>query len=125
MPYEVTTHTALRAVHARAYGSGDRAEGLRMIHEAFERVSEAGARALIIDVLDLEYVPSSADASVFSGQLAAAGRDGTRVAVVAPPGAPFGVARMVAILTELSGSSVTVCGTREEALEWARYLSGA
>lgn len=125
MPYEITTQPDLRGVTARAYGAGDRDEGLRMIAEAFERVRETSARTLIVDVLELEFVPSSADASVFSGQLAIAGRAGVRVAVIAPPGAPFGVARMVAFLAEISGSSVTVCGTREEALEWARCLSGA
>lgn len=125
MPYAITVNDELKAVHARAFGAGTREEGVRLIREALEHARAAGARAVIMDILELDFVPSNADASVFSGQLAEVGKGTVRVAVVAPPGAPYGVARMVAILAELSGAPVTVCTSLEEATSWARYLSGA
>lgn len=125
MPFALTYEQRIRTVHARAYGTGRREEGLDLIAGAFDLARQRDARALIIDILDLEFVPSNADASVFSGRLAEIGRLGVRVAIVAPAGAPFGVARMVGILAELTGASVTVCTSLEEAFQWARFLSGA
>lgn len=118
MPYEIRVEEEAGVVEIRAYGEGSREEGMRAFAEGLRLARDVEVHAVLLDILELEFIPSNADASVFSGGLAELGSAGLRIAIVAPPGAAYGVARMVAILTELVGARVTVFESREDAMRW-------
>lgn len=120
MPYSISIDDALRAVVLRAWGAGSHQEGTRAFDEALGTAREHGLSALVIDILELDYVPSNAEASILSGKLGAHGGNRLSVGIIAPPGAPFDRARVVGTLTELLGARVRVFESRDAVESWLR-----
>lgn len=118
MPYTITVDRDIGAIVMRAFGDGNRDEGLRAIAEALDLARDNGRHSVLLDIRDLAYIPTNADASVISGRLAELAGVGVRIAILAPRGAAYGVARMVGTLTALLGARVNVFEKHAEAVQW-------
>jgi hypothetical protein len=123
MPYQVSVDLNRSAVIARAFGTGTRNEGLQLLHESSELARAHAVKSVLIDILELDFLPTSNEAKEFASGLAQIASHGLRVAVVVPPGAAFGMARMVRTLTELLGVEVALFTSDEEAAVWLEVLT--
>lgn len=76
-------------------------------------------RGVLFDLRALDYVPSSEEARHIAATYGAfAARHALRMAYLAPPGAQYGVARMVQTLSESYGVAAGVFTTQDAALAW-------
>jgi hypothetical protein len=90
------------------------------ILEAIERqalVSEP--IGVVFDIRLLDFVPNGEEArQIATGYGAFGARHRLRLAYLAPPGAQYGVARMVQILSEAHGVAAAVFTSMEAAIGW-------
>ena len=78
------------------------------------------------DLCDLQYIPSADDARHISRRHAAfSAEHQSRFAYFAPTGAPYGIARMVEMLSETLGGMAAVFATVDAAIQWLEGHSEA
>lgn len=84
---------------------------------AQELVADVGG--VLFDLRNLQYIPTVDEARDIARRHAAfSAEQGCRFAYVAPSGAPYGVARMVEMLSESLGGMAAVFTTFEAAIQW-------
>jgi hypothetical protein len=118
MAFSISYLDPLQTVLVTAYGSGDAQEGRRVVTELAANPHLTTRGRVLIDLRQLTYIPSPAEARMF-GNLFASNLPGHRIALVAPEGVAFGMARIVEQLSELHGGGALATFTDvDEAVVW-------
>lgn len=112
-------------LQARGQGRGNLGEGRELIDALHARAAGERIVGVLIDIRELAYLPTAEEAhslgewyATFSVACRA------RIAFLAPPGAEFGVARMVGIIAELRGAAAAVFSDSADALAWLQGQDG-
>jgi hypothetical protein len=117
MPFEITTTLHPRMIVLRAYGVGSTSEG----HRAFQAVQAHGAYVqgmpILIDSVDLDYLPTPSEERVFAGLFATAFPCSV-IALLSTPGDAQEAAQDVARLAVGRGAIVGAFTRRDEAIAW-------
>jgi hypothetical protein len=113
-------------VVARVEGSGSLSERLELLEALAHQTLVPVLTAVIIDLRQLENLPSADDARQIAEAFGAfSARHGCRLAYVASAGAQYGVARMIEILSQQPGVAAGAFLTPEHALHWLEQESPA
>jgi hypothetical protein len=119
MGYTITRLPGTRVFVVRGEGEGDVGEAEEIIQRLQTMASPAERAGVLFDLRGLRYIPSPAEGRYIgerSGQVGAT--YGFRMAYLAPPGAQYGVARTVEILSGFRGVDARVFTDEGEALSW-------
>jgi hypothetical protein len=102
-------------------GTGSLEESQAILTALETQTLEAPPEAVLLDVRRLSYVPTAEEARQIATAYGLFGaRHRCRMAYVAPPGAQYGIARMVQMISESHGAMAEVFSTQEAALTWLR-----
>jgi len=121
MGYTITRLPGTTLFVVRGEGEGNVAEAEEIIQGLQEVTSPADRAGVLFDLRALRYIPSPAEARYIGeryGQVGAA--YGFRMAYLAEPGAQYGVARTVEILSGFRGVEARVFTDEAEALSWLK-----
>ncbi len=119
MPFKVRLIEQGAVLLVRAVGVAEPRDWFDLADRA--RMDGRSPRGLIIDLRRRETLPSADQArETGSGLAGVAVHRFDAIALVARPGAQFGLARMVALLTELEELSTAAFQEPKPALEWIR-----
>jgi hypothetical protein len=117
MPFEISPSVEPQMLVLRAHGVGSSSEG----HRAFQAVQAHAAYVqglpILIDRVDLEYVPTAAEGRVFAGLFATA-FPCTVMALLSAPGDAQEAAKDIARLAVSRGAIVAAFTCRQEAMTW-------
>lgn len=73
----------------------------------------------IVDLTGTEYVPTGSEARALATALSELARpNGCRIAIVARPGAQYGIARMIEAITEVRDATASAFPSLNDALAW-------
>jgi hypothetical protein len=118
MTLEIRTNLGKRVVVVAGANLGSLREWLAELDLAAVKAKEGAADALLLDFRVQGYMPSEREANTLVSALKVlCGRRIPPVAILANPGAQFGVARMLCTLGELDGCRTAAF--REETQAWA------
>jgi hypothetical protein len=117
MPFDITSSVEPRMLVLRAHGIGSSSEG----HRAFQAVQAHSAYVqgvpMLIDSVDLEYLPTASEGRVFAGLFATA-FPCTVMALLGAPGDAHKAAIDIARLAVSRGAIVAAFTCRLEAMAW-------
>ena len=109
----------------RAFGPGNLAEGQASIDALRAAAAPVARPRVLVDIRELEYIPAPAEARILANLYSAFSRaHRARIAFLAPPGAEYGVARMVSIIAELGGATTGAFTDEGDALRWLEAEAG-
>ena len=117
MPFTVRFLPAENVLLVRAYGGSDVHEAHRVVMAIQAHQKYHVGISVLLDIRELAYVPSGADARELAAIYARA-LSQSRVAVLAPPGVAFTGAINVERLAEARGARMVAFVTRDEAMRW-------
>lgn len=117
MPFTIRFLPAEHVLAVRGFGGGDVHEGHRVVMAIQAHQEYHVGIPVLLDIRELAYVPSPADARELAGLYAMA-LPQSRIAVLAPPGAAFTGAINVERLAEARGAMMVAFITRDEAMRW-------
>jgi hypothetical protein len=115
MAFEITASAGVLML--RAHGAGTAVEGHRAFQDVQAHASYYLGVPILIDALDLEYTPSTAEARVFAGLFATA-FPYSLLAILARPGEFHQAALDITELSVNRGAIVAAFSDRHEALAW-------
>jgi len=119
MTLEFRTNLGKRVVVLAGANLGSLREWLAEINLATVKAREGAADALLLDFRVQGFMPSEREANTLVSALKAlCGRRVPPVAILANPGAQFGVARMLCTLGELDGCRTAAFRDETEAWGW-------
>lgn len=119
MAFSIARHPGTDLLVVRGQGDGSLAESFELLAALESQVLLPRAFGVIFDLRELAYIPSPADAREIAQRYGTAGAlQGWRMAYVAPPGAQYGVARMVEMLSQQYGVIAGTFTSLELALAW-------
>ena len=119
MAYSLSRWPDSRILVVRGFGAGSPEEGAAILETLERQTLVPDPTGVLFDIRELEYVPSADEARQIAASYGAFGqRHRLRMAYLSPPGAQYGVARMVQILSETRGVSTAVFTTLEPAVAW-------
>jgi hypothetical protein len=105
----------------RGEGDGHVGESQTILDELRRLITPADRAAVLFDLRALRYIPTAAEARYIGERYGDVGVSyGLQMAYLAPPGAAFGVARSIEIMSGLRGAVARVFSDEEEALAWLR-----
>jgi hypothetical protein len=105
----------------RGEGDGHVGESEIILDELRRLILPSDRAGVLFDIRALRYIPTAAEARYIGERYGDVGVSySLRMAYLAPPGAPFGVARSIEILSGLRGAAARVFTDEDEALAWLR-----
>ncbi|MGE0439991.1 MAG: hypothetical protein AB7L66_12660 [Gemmatimonadales bacterium] len=119
MAYEIRAGPADRLLMVVGSGTGSVQENSEIVEALFRQTVVPDPTGVLFDVRRLGYVPSPAEGRAIAlthWRWAAAHH--ARLAYLAPPGAQYGMARMIEMLAQSHGVEAAVFTTEEEAVLW-------
>jgi hypothetical protein len=127
MAYTITRPPGSAIFVVRGHGEGHVAEAEEIITRLQAMTSPAERAGVLFDLRALQYVPTPAEGRYIGERYGQVGAVyGFRMAYLAPPGAQYGVARTVEILSGFRGVEARVFTDEAEAVLWvARPSHGA
>jgi hypothetical protein len=117
MPFEIASSVEPRMLVLRAYGIGSASEGQRAFQAVQAHATYVQGLPILIDRVDLEYLPTAAEARVFAGLFATA-FPCTVMALLCAPGDAHDTAQDIARLAVSRGAIVAAFTCRVEAMAW-------
>jgi len=117
MPFTLRYLPSENILLVRGFGGGDVHEGHRVVMAIQAHQEYHAGIPVLLDIRELAYVPSLADARELASLYATALHQ-SRVAVLAPPGVAFTGAINVERLADARGARMVAFITREEAMRW-------
>ena len=103
----------------RGEGEGHVGESETILDELRRLVTPADRAGVLFDLRALRYIPTAAEARYIGERYGDVGVTyDLRMAYLAPPGAAFGVARSIEILSGLRGAAARVFTDEADALAW-------
>ncbi len=119
MAFTISNYPGTGVLVVRGEGDGSLEESRQVLAALESQSLIPRAAGVIFDVRALAFIPSPEEARLIAQQYGAAGaRNGWRMAYVAPPGAQYGVARMVEMLSQQHGVAAGTFTSMEVALAW-------
>lgn len=119
MPFTLTVWPGTEVLVVRGEGAGSLAESAEVLRALERQALVPAIRAVLFDLRALDYIPTPDDAREIAlryGDFGEANK--CRMAYLAPPGAQYGVARMVEMLTQQRGVAAGTFTTPDLALSW-------
>jgi hypothetical protein len=105
----------------RGEGDGHVGESETILEELRRLITPSDRAGVLFDIRALRYIPTAAEARYIGERYGDVGAAyNLRMAYLAPPGAAFGVARSIEILSGLRGAAARVFTDEDEALAWLR-----
>jgi len=102
-------------------GTGSIEESERILAALAQQQFVPTLSAVLFDVRRLEWVPTAEEGRSIAQRYAGFGsRFGCRMAYLAPPGAQYGITRMVELVSEHRGVSAAAFTSLESAIAWLR-----
>lgn len=121
MAFTMTSLRGTTILVVRSEGKGHVGESEQILDELRRLTSPEDGAGVLFDIRALEYLPSPAEARYIGERYGDVGAAwGWRMAHLAPPGAQFGIARTVEIVSGLRGASARVFSDETEAIAWLR-----
>lgn len=117
MPFEITSTFDPRMIVLRAYGIGSSSEGHRAFQSVLAHAAYVQGMPILIDRVDLEYLPTASEGRVFAGLFATA-FPCSGMALVSTPGEAQAAALEIARLAVSRGAIVGAFTCRDEAIAW-------
>ena len=119
MAYTITRLPGRAVLVVRGQGEGHVGEAEEIIERLQALTTPAERAGILFDLRALQYIPSPAEGRYIGERYGQVGSAyGFRMAYLAPPGAQYGVARTVEILSGFRGVEARVFTDEAEALVW-------
>lgn len=119
MAFSLAPLSGTACVIVTGSGSGSLEESEEIIAALSAHALVQPLRAVLFDVRLLEFIPNPDEARRIAATHGAFGAElGVRMAYLTPPGAQYGVARMIQILAESYGVQASVFTSFEPAVHW-------
>lgn len=101
------------------HGAGSLEESDRVLEELARQQLVPVIRGVLFDLRQLGWIPNPEEARLIAARYGTFGsRHGCRMAYLAPPGAQYGVARMIEMLSQQYGVRAATFATLEAAHAW-------
>jgi hypothetical protein len=121
MAFTIRRLSGARIFVVRGEGEGHVGESETILDELRRLITPADHAGVLFDLRALRYIPTAAEARYIGERYGDVGVTyGLRMAYLAPPGAAFGVARSIEIMSGLRGATARVFTDEDEAVAWLR-----
>lgn len=119
MPYSIERWQDTDILVVRGSGEITAADNDVMLRALESACEMRPGRRVILDLTDVDYVPSAAEARGLATSFTKLAKPRQcLMAVVARPGAQYGVARMIESLSSMEDVTATAFGSMDEAAAW-------
>lgn len=123
MPYSIESLQGSDVVLVRASGAVTASETDDLRFALAQACQMRASSRVVLDIAAVDYIPSAAQARALAQAIASlARRSKCLVAIVAKPGAQYGVARMISAMSEVDDVSAAAYPSVDEAIAWVRDL---
>lgn len=125
MPFSIARQSRPPVLRVVGRGEGCLAEARDILEDLRQWTTPEERAAILLDVRAYEYLPTASEARVIGEWYSAFGLAfGCRIAYLTLPGAPFGIGRMVEIISDLRGAAAAVFTDEQQALTWLHASPG-
>ncbi|HMV31230.1 MAG TPA: hypothetical protein PKA50_03840 [Gemmatimonadales bacterium] len=119
MPFTVQRWPGSAVLVVTGHGAGSLDESERVLEELARQQLVPVLHGVLFDLRQLEWIPNPEEARLIAARYGTFGaRHGCRMAYLAPPGAQYGVARMIEMLSQQYGVRAATFATLEAAHAW-------